>query len=152
MSYITRRGLPIILVLVAGAGSVAGCSDATDSGQGTRAAVSSVVAPDALLTVDEFERFVDDNDPALINVHIPYDGHIADTDAFIAFDSIVDDPNLPEDLSAPIALYCRSGNMSATATDALIDAGYTNVVDLDGGMIAWSQTGRSLLTDPEAAK
>ena len=87
----------------------------------------------------------------LINVHIPYEGHIDGTDAFIAFDSILESPDLPDDKSAPIALYCRSGNMSAQAAADLAGAGYTNVLDLDGGMNAWQGDGNTLLDDPSAA-
>lgn len=90
-------------------------------------------------------------DLPLINVHIPYEGHIDGTDEFIAFDSILESSDLPDDRSAPIALYCRSGNMSAQAATALIDAGYTNVIDLDGGMNAWYAAGYQLLDDPTAA-
>lgn len=34
------------------------------------------------------------------------------------------------DKDAPIAVYCRSGNRSAQATDLLRDAGYTNITDI----------------------
>ncbi len=48
-----------------------------------------------------------------------------------------------------IAVYCMSGNMSATAVQDLADLGYTDVVELDGGMMAWMADGRELL--PPAA-
>jgi len=54
---------------------------------------------------------------------------------------------LPNDRDATIALYCRSGSMSAEASAALLKAGYTDVRDLDGGMIAWEQSGRDLLVE-----
>lgn len=81
---------------------------------------------------------------------MPYQGHIASTDLFVAFDSILDEDELPADRSAPIALCCRSGNMSAQASSELVEAGYTNIVDLDGGMNAWTAAGRELLDDPAA--
>jgi rhodanese-related sulfurtransferase len=34
--------------------------------------------------------------------------------------------------------------MSATATRTLVEMGYTDVVDLAGGMNAWVETGRPL--------
>ena len=89
---------------------------------------------------------------ALINVHIPYNDHIEGTDAFIAFDSILDSEDLPTDKAAPIALYCRSGNMSAQASAVLADAGYTNVIDLDGGMNAWEASGNPLVDDPSVTE
>ena len=36
-----------------------------------------------------------------------------------------------------IIVYCRSGNRSAVAAKKLIDLGYTNVYNLDGGLINW---------------
>jgi len=109
------------------------------------------VADDGLLGVDEFADYIESDESILvINVHVPYDGHLGGTDAFVPFDSIVGAAELPADTSAPIALYCRSGAMSATATAALYDAGYTNVVDLDGGMNAWTGSGRALIDDPTA--
>ena len=88
----------------------------------------------------------------LINVHIPYEDHIEGTDAFIAFDSILESADLPTDKSAPVALYCRSGNMSGQASAVLADAGYTNVIDLDGGMNAWEASGNPLIDDPSVAE
>jgi phage shock protein E len=40
------------------------------------------------------------------------------------------------DKNAPIFVYCRSGNRSATAASILVDLGYTNVYNL-GGIIDW---------------
>lgn len=38
----------------------------------------------------------------------------------------------------PVVMVCRSGNRSGQATAALQAAGYSNVVNLDGGVLAWS--------------
>jgi len=40
----------------------------------------------------------------------------------------------------PIVVYCRSGNRSATASQILEQAGYSNVYDL-GGIIDWTAQG-----------
>lgn len=45
------------------------------------------------------------------------------------------DTMLP-DKDALIIVYCRSGNRSRTASEALVDLGYTNVRDL-GGITSW---------------
>ncbi len=57
---------------------------------------------------------------------------------------------LPED--RPVILYCRSGQRSAMATQALIhQAGFDNVLNLSGGIVAWAEAGLDIDTDPPPA-
>ena len=88
----------------------------------------------------------------VINVHTPYAGEIARTRAFIAFDRILSDPALPRAKDTPIVLYCRTGRMSKIAAQQLAEAGYRNVVDLKGGMVAWAKAGKSIITKPSTAE
>lgn len=75
-------------------------------------------------------------------MHIPYEGHIEGTDAFVPFDEIdANADDLPADKDAPLFIYCRSGRMSAEATPDLQRLGYTNIIDLKGGMQAWESAG-----------
>jgi rhodanese-related sulfurtransferase len=154
MSYVARR-THRARALVAAAGAVvlisaAGCAGSDEPA--TSAAPATIAAASVLLAPPAFADFVDSHpDIPLINVHIPYEKHIEGTDAFIPFDSILESPDLPADKNAPIAIYCRSGNMSAQAATELVAAGYTNVIDLDGGMNAWAAAGDTLLDDPAAA-
>ena len=54
------------------------------------------------------------------------------------------DSQLPADKDAKILLYCRSGRMSQTAAEALRRAGYTDDVELAGGMDAWGAAGMAV--------
>lgn len=47
------------------------------------------------------------------------------------------------DKDRPVVLYCRGGNRSAMATDALTDAGY-DAVKLSEGIVGWSEAGLPL--------
>ena len=77
-----------------------------------------------------------------MNVHIPYEGEIPGTQAHLAFDEITQHlDEFPAAKDAPIVLYCRSGSMSAIAARDLVNAGYTNVMNLDGGYRAWADAG-----------
>lgn len=95
-------------------------------------------------TPTEFRTAIAGAAATVINVHVPYEGEIAGTDAFIPFDEIADSTALPDDLDAPILLYCRSGRMSRIAGEALGEFGYTDVTHLAGGMIAWEGEGLPL--------
>ncbi|MBP8823597.1 MAG: rhodanese-like domain-containing protein [Flavobacteriales bacterium] len=50
------------------------------------------------------------------------------------------------DRSAPVLLYCGSGVRSGEAKAALIGAGFPNVYDLAGGMEAWEQAGKPVIS------
>ncbi len=96
----------------------------------------------------ELEAMLKTKDFPLVNVHIPYEGEIAGTDSFIAFDQIgvgqMASRKLPKDKKAELVIYCRSGRMSTIAAQALVKLGYSNVRELRGGFNAWVAAGLKL--------
>ncbi|MEE8369608.1 MAG: rhodanese-like domain-containing protein [Dehalococcoidia bacterium] len=137
---------------------------ATACGSGEPAAGTATEAPSAIagqsvetedgfyvnVTPAELGAMLDAKDFPLVNVHIPYPGEIEGTDLFISYDRIQERiDELPGARDSKIVLYCRSGGMSAVAAEALVDLGYTNVWNLDGGMIAWEEAGYPLLKAQE---
>jgi rhodanese-related sulfurtransferase len=52
--------------------------------------------------------------------------------------------SIPKD--ATIIAICRSGNRSGVAADMLRRAGYSDVLNLNGGIIAWARAGLPIVT------
>ena len=68
-----------------------------------------------------------------------FDGHIAGS-RLLPLNALRGRFNeLPTDRT--IVCVCRSGNRSRTACEALADAGFDNVVNLNGGMMGWKMAG-----------
>ena len=98
------------------------------------------------ITPDTLAAMLAKKDFTLLNVKTPYIGEIAGTDLYIPYtDLAVRASQLPAAKGARIVVYCRSGNESAIASQTLIDLGYTNIDNLDGGMNAWTASGRQLV-------
>jgi rhodanese-related sulfurtransferase len=134
----------------------AGCdSDSENENQISAGAEPGTEAPTgeayARLDPAAFADRMKEESAVVINVHIPYEGELEDTDEFIPYDKIVGDSRLPDDKDTQILLYCRSGRMSEESGAALYKAGYKKLAHLEGGMNAWEHSGRQLIHNPTHA-
>jgi rhodanese-related sulfurtransferase len=50
------------------------------------------------------------------------------------------------DRNRPLIVVCRSGNRSLNATRQLVEIGFTDVKSMRGGLIAWAEQGRPLVS------
>lgn len=137
-SAIAALGLSL---LACGGGSSS--VDSTNENVGTRVEVDGGSYVD--ITPGVLRSWLEDKDFLLVNVHTPYEGEIEPTDESIPFDEIEENLSLFPQRDAKVVVYCRSGSMSATAARTLAGLGYTNVWNLDGGMMAWEEAGYPLL-------
>jgi rhodanese-related sulfurtransferase len=94
------------------------------------------------VSVSELQAMLEDKDFVFVNVHIPFEGDIPNTDLSIPYNEIeahLDE--LPAEKNAKIVLYCRSDRMSNIAAEKLVSLGYTNIWNLEGGFNAWENEG-----------
>ena len=95
------------------------------------------------MSVQEFSRLREaGNAPFLLDVRNPDEIAIATmgADEFIPLGEL---PAPIEELAAyrdqPIVVHCRTGRRSCEATKVLVGAGFTQVINLTGGIQAWSK-------------
>ncbi len=96
-------------------------------------------APYVKITAEEAKKIMDEQPAVVVDVRTQEEyeeGHIKDA-VLIPVDTIEKEAGkVLTDKSAVILVYCRSGNRSKTASEALINLGYLNVYDF-GGIIDW---------------
>ena len=147
-----REGSVFFVFLAILASTIACGNDRAASSQGgtdTSASASAAAASFEDITVGQLRAMMSEEDLFLVNVHIPFQGNIPDTDTSIRFDEIADHlDQLPRDREAKVVLYCRSGRMSEEAATTLIGLGYTRVFNLVGGMRAWAAEGYAIIGGP----
>jgi len=96
-----------------------------------------------MMSVSELQSLRESGEDFLfVNVHIPLEGNIPGTDFTVPYNEVAQNLNLfPADKDAKIVIYCRSDNMGHTAAQVLVDNGYTDVSNLEGGYVAWKASG-----------
>ncbi len=95
-----------------------------------------------IVSVAEFKEGLSNNEVQLIDVRTPKeynDGHIENARLidFLSEDFKIKIQEL--DKEKPIYLYCRSGGRSGKASKVMEELGFKEIVDLEGGYMAWSK-------------
>jgi len=127
----TRRRIGGAMVAMATIFTLASCGGGDDAGAaGGWDRVDSATLEQRMASEDVY----------LVNVHVPYEGEIPGTDAFIPYTEIAGRlDELPDD--GTLVIYCRSGNMSTQSAQEMVDTGFSAFAELEGGFQAWEAAG-----------
>lgn len=145
---LTRRAMLLGTFAVGTAATLAACgsSDTTDN---TESSADGLPANGSHAGLDSFKAAIATDGVQLVDIRTQeeYDsGHI---DGAVLIDFYQENflTRMTEELnlSAPCAIYCRSGNRSGQALQLLQEAGFEQVFDLDGGINTWSAAGEPLV-------
>lgn len=98
------------------------------------------------ITVAEFKKRIDEQKEFFEIIDVrgqdEYDaGHLADAIHAPRGKAEWMIPEKVADPDTPIYVYCKSGTRGALVTRMLLDAGYTRVINVDGGFMAWAKVG-----------
>ena len=123
-----KRFLPILMTLI----FLTGCGG-TGAEQASKAAYQQI-------TQEAAKEMMDTQEVVILDVREQHEydsGHIPNA-VLLPVGTITEDTAavvIPE-LDSVVLVYCRSGNRSKTASQALADLGYTNVYEF-GGINSW---------------
>lgn len=125
-----KKAVALAVAAIASVGLLAGCSSSNE----------------ATKKVDpvEFSEVIAQPGVIILDVRTPEEfnaGHIPN-----AININVADPNFSSEVSkldknATVAVYCRSANRSVVATNEMAELGFTDMYDMQGGIIDWEAAG-----------
>ena len=99
------------------------------------------------ISIDKLEVLINENDVKLIDVRRPSefnDGHIENAINIDYYDGNFSKSFDNLDKSQTIVLYCKSGRRSSKSAVKLVEKGFNNVYNLDGGFEAWTLKGKDI--------
>jgi phage shock protein E len=100
------------------------------------------------LSVSEFSSKVTESGIITLDVRTPgefNEGHIEGAQLIDFQSGNFENEIASLDKSKTYAVYCRSGNRSGEAVKVMRDAGFTNLYNLNGGVIDWANAGLPLV-------
>lgn len=125
-----KKAVALAVAAIASVGLLAGCSSSNE----------------ATKKVDpvEFSEVIAQPGVIILDVRTPEEfnaGHIANAININMADSNFSSEVSKLDKNATVAVYCRSANRSAVATDEMAELGFTDMYDMQGGIIDWQAAG-----------
>jgi rhodanese-related sulfurtransferase len=157
----SRRPLLALATTAALAASLAACSSdpADDAGAAVAPAASSPTNqptenPDMQLVRVPAPAAADllatpPADLVVLDVRTPEEfaeGHLDGAELLDFYRADFGDRLAELDRGVPYLLYCRSGNRSGQTLEMMRQLGFTDVTEIEGGVISWSQEGLPLVS------
>ena len=125
-----KKAVALAVVAIAAIGLLAGCSSSNEATKKVDPVeFSEVIAQPGVIILDVRtpEEFNAGHIPNAININV----------AGVDFASEVS----KLDKNATVAVYCQSANRSAVATNEMAELGFTDMYDMQGGIIDWEAAG-----------
>ena len=125
-----KKSVALAVAAIASVGLLAGCSSSNE----------------AIKKVDpvEFSEVIAEPGVIILDVRTPEEfnaGHIENAININVADSNFSSEVSKLDKNATVAVYCRSANRSAVATKEMAELGFTDMYDMQGGIIDWEAAG-----------
>jgi len=108
---------------------------------------SGVQVTSKVITVEEYEKAITNPDIQLVDVRTPAEfssGHIAKAININVMDATFTNEISKLDKQKPVYIYCRSGARSQRAAATLMQNGFTQIIDLQGGINSWNAAGKAV--------
>ena len=129
----------LVLALIIG-----GCASTTQKTMTTEEMVAEAKGSVCQVTVSEAKGLLDEGGHIFLDCREPKEykmGHVPGAvnipRGLLEFQIA----NKVPDKSTPIVMYCKKGGRGCLATCTLCKMGYENVVNIDGGWLAWEKAG-----------
>jgi len=102
-----------------------------------------------VVTVEEMQTLLANGELQLVDVRTPEEfeeGHVMNAINIdykgAAFEKEIE----ALDKTKPVMVYCRSGRRSAKGCEVLKSQGFTEIYDLNGGILQWQKEGKLIYT------
>jgi len=103
-----------------------------------------------IVTPEEMQTILELDDVQLVDVRTPeeYKEGFIENSQNIDYQSPTFEDDIKKlDKSKPVILYCKSGNRSAKCAKKLIEAGFEQVYELEGGITEWKYKGLDVIVN-----
>jgi len=125
-----KKSVALAVAAIASVGLLAGCSSSNE-------AIKKV-------NPVEFSEVIAQPGVIILDVRTPEEfnaGHIENAININVADSNFSSEVSKLDKDATVAVYCRSANRSGVATKEMAELGFTDMYDMQGGIIDWEAAG-----------